>query len=111
MPTESQQPSSQSSNSSESSSSPAEHWHLVAVTPWGREVFCTELGILLERSSVSTTGILKVEPCVGDDFANYVLLQVENFALARNVIRQMNHFQSVERRPLKPADVSKMLGL
>jgi hypothetical protein len=84
-------------------------WHLVTVAAWGREAFCTELDFAMEKNQ--ETGILRVEPCIGEDFAGYVLLQVANFGLAQGTIRPLSYFQVVDRRPMKPADVQRMLGL
>ncbi len=84
-------------------------WHLVTVAAWGREAFCTELEFAMEKNQ--ETGVLRAEPCVGTDFAGYVLLQVADFGPAQVTIRALSYFQVVDRRPMKVADVKRMLGL
>ena len=97
------------SSTSDTSWLTAGKWHLVTVAAWGREGFCTELEFAMSKSG--ETGVLRAEPCVGEDFAGYVLLQVANFSLAQVTIRAINYFQTVDRRPMRLADVQRMLAL
>ncbi len=86
-------------------------WHLVSVISWGREAFCAQLTIVSEQQTPAQTGILRFEPCVSDDFAGFVLVQVADMGLAQHCLRQVMHFQAIERRPMKLADVKRMLAL
>jgi hypothetical protein len=104
-----QPPQSSTASSADESWLTAGKWHLVTVATWGREAFYTELEFAMEKSQ--ETGILRAEPCVGEDFAGYVLLQVADFGLAQMTIRPLSYFQVVDRRPLKLADVKRMLAL
>jgi hypothetical protein len=86
-------------------------WHLVSVVPWGREAFCTQLALVAEQHPTDETGILRFQPCASADFASYVLLQIADMGLAQNRLRQVIHFQAIERRPMKLGDVKRMLDL
>ena len=104
-----QSPSTSTASSADESWLTAGKWHLVTVAAWGREAFCTELEFAMEKSQ--ETGVVRAEPCVGEDFAGYVLLQVADFGLAQGTIRALSYFQVVDRRPMKLADVKRMLGV
>lgn len=84
-------------------------WHLAVVAAWKRDFFCNQLENFL-RQNASHSGITRFEKCVGSDFESYVLIQAQNLAQARTSLRQIPYFQDIQRQPLKPHEVRRMLG-
>jgi hypothetical protein len=92
------------------STSITSNWHLVSVRPFKRDIFCTYLKHALDEDGVAKTGILKFEHCQVDVYADYVLLQVQKLAMARQTLQRIEHFVRIEPKPLKEADKNQMLG-
>jgi hypothetical protein len=91
-------------------SSAASKWYLVTVNSKKRDVFCKRLTHALNTNSSEQTGILQFQPCTNQIYADYVLVEVQKTGTARKTLREMEHFSSIQPRPLTEADVKRMLG-
>jgi hypothetical protein len=86
-------------------------WHIVHLyTAFRQQYFCSVLNQKLEASNSSNTGIIKSEISPDPIYRNQVFVLVEDVSLARETMRDIEYFSSVEQRPLKSTEVRRILG-
>ena len=92
-------------------SSYADKWYLITLRTGKQKIFLTCLETVRHQNISSASHILSVRKC-REEYKNLILLQVESaakLAEINHLLRQVEGFQSIERRPLKISDVERML--
>ncbi|HLO84496.1 MAG TPA: chromosome segregation ATPase [Nostocaceae cyanobacterium] len=94
-----------------SSSQPiSNNWYLVNVRSKKREVFLKYLKILIEQNQLQEL-VLDIKIPSDAVYQDIVLLNIANFRNAYTHLQNVECFQNIERKPLQPAQVNRMLGL
>ncbi|GEM_PF-1150922 len=87
------------------------NWYRVTVRQRKRDVFCRQLEHRLKTNNVEVTGITTFQPCTATaDYADYILVQVQEKAKARETLQGLDHFADMDRRPLADTEVNRMRG-
>ncbi|MFG6099815.1 hypothetical protein SPB21_31525 [Leptothoe sp. ISB3NOV94-8A] len=92
-------------------SSRSDKWYLVTLRAGKQKIFLTCLDNVRHQNISDVSHILSVRKC-REEYKNLILLQVESaakLAEINHLLRQVEGFQSIERRPLKISDVERML--
>jgi hypothetical protein len=82
-------------------------WCLVTVRQWKREAFLKYLENDIGKKKLQEL-ILEVVELEEAVYENMLLLQISNYVEARNELKQVEHFQDIQR--LKPNEVERMLS-
>ncbi len=85
------------------------NWYLVSVRAKKRDLFQKYLNRAITQNQLQDV-ILAVKIPKQLDFKDYILLNLSNFKTAYTHLQKIENFQSVERKPLKLEEVSRMLG-
>jgi uncharacterized protein YdcH (DUF465 family) len=87
------------------------NWYLVSIRPYKRDLFCVYLEHTLHEESETRTGILQFEQCSAKEYAEYVLVQVQNIRTARQTLQRNEYFMRIEPRPLSERELRRMRGV
>lgn len=95
------------------SSSPqamSNNWYLLTVRSKKRQSFLKFLHLAVEQNNLQEifTDIKVPEDSVYEDI---VLLNLTNFKSASTYLKKLEFFQNIERKPLSPEQVHRMLGV
>lgn len=85
------------------------NWYLVSVRAKKRDLFLRYLKMAITKNQLQEL-ILAVETPQESDYKDIILLNLSNFKAAYTHLQKIENFQSIERRPLKSEQVSRMLG-
>ncbi|BAY95859.1 MULTISPECIES: hypothetical protein [unclassified Tolypothrix] len=86
------------------------NWYLVTVRSKKREVFLKYLELSIKQNQLQDL-ILKIEIPQDSVYEDLVLLNISNFKTASTHLQKIENFQSIERKPLNPEQVTRMLGV
>lgn len=82
-------------------------WCLVTVHQWKREAFLKYLENDINKKKLQEL-ILEVVELEEVVYENMLLLHISNYVEARKELKQVEHFQDIQR--LKPNEVERMVG-
>lgn len=85
------------------------NWYLVSVRTKKRNLFLRYLKMAIKQNQLQEL-ILVVETPQESIYENIVLLNLSDFKAAYTHLQKIENFQSIERKPLKLEQVSRMLG-
>ena len=84
-------------------------WYLVQTKFKKRKTFQTHLETVRRQNNIDDL-IIEVGISESLDLSEYVLVRLSDYQKAFEYIRQINCFQSIERKQIPIAQVNKMLG-
>lgn len=84
-------------------------WYLVSVRAKKRDLFLRYLKMAIIQNQLQEL-ILAVETPQESVYEDIVLVNLNNFKAAYTHLQKIDNFQSIERKPLKLEQVSRMLG-
>jgi hypothetical protein len=87
------------------------NWHLVTIRSYKRDIFCVYIEHTLHEESETRTGILQFEQCSAKEYADYVLVQVQNIKTARQTLQRNEYFMKIEPKPLSETELHRMRGV
>jgi hypothetical protein len=85
------------------------NWYLVSVRAKKREAFLKFLNIDINKNNLKEL-ILDVKIPQDAVYEDIVLLNLSNFKAASSELQKIEHFQSVQRKPLTLEEVSRMIS-
>jgi hypothetical protein len=86
------------------------NWYLVSLRPKKREVFLTYLKLAITQNKLEDL-ILAVEIPPASVYEDFLLLNLSNFKAACTHLQKIDHFLSIERKPLNSEQMSRMLTM
>jgi hypothetical protein len=86
------------------------NWYLVSVRAKKRDFFLKYLKLAITQNKLQDL-IVAIEIPQASVYEDFVLLNLSNFKAARSELQKIENFQSIERQPLNPEQVSRMLGM
>lgn len=93
----------------ESSSTPiSSNWYLLSVRSKKRDSFLKYLNIAMTQNNLKEV-ILEVKIPQDAVYEDIVLLNLSNFNTANSQLQKIDHFQSLQRKPLTLEQVSRMI--
>lgn len=84
-------------------------WYLVRAASKRRNSFLKFLELTIAKNSLQEI-IVEIEIPQALVYEDIVLISLSNFKAAYSHLHKVEYFQGIERRPLKPEEVSRMLG-
>ncbi|HIK07984.1 MAG TPA: chromosome segregation ATPase [Trichormus sp. M33_DOE_039] len=92
-----------------SSSTPiSSNWYLLSVRSKKRDSFLKYLNIAMTQNNLKEV-ILEVKIPQDAVYEDIVLLNLSNFNTANSQLQKIDHFQSLQRKPLTLEQVSRMI--
>lgn len=83
-------------------------WYLVRVASKRKNSFLKYLEFSMSKNQLQEL-ILEIKLPPAPVYEDIVLLNLSNFKSAYTYLQKIEYFQGIERRPLKPEEVSRML--
>ncbi|MBC1212937.1 chromosome segregation ATPase [Trichormus variabilis ARAD] len=84
-------------------------WYLLNVRSKKREVFLKFLNIAIAKNNLEEV-ILDIKIPQDSVYEDIVLLNLSNFNTANSQLQKIDHFQTLQRKPLPLEQVSRMIG-
>ncbi|UKO97133.1 chromosome segregation ATPase [Nostoc sp. UHCC 0870] len=85
------------------------NWYLLSVRSKKRESFLKYLNLAITQNNLQEL-ILEIKIPQDKVYEDIVLLNLSNFNTANSQLQKIDHFQSLQRKPLPLAQVSRMIG-
>ncbi|MBD2138048.1 chromosome segregation ATPase [Anabaena sp. FACHB-1237] len=85
------------------------NWYLLTVRSKKREVFLKYLHIAIAKNQLQEI-IIDIKSPADAVYQDIVLLNLSNFKNAYSHLKEIECFQNIERKPLQPAQVKRMLS-
>jgi hypothetical protein len=84
-------------------------WYLLSVRSKKRESFLKYLNLAITQNNLQEL-ILEIKIPQDKVYEDIVLLNLSNFNTANSQLQKIDHFQSLQRKPLPLVQVSRMIG-